>query len=138
MKIIKIKTAENKIKNYKLDFVVCDNLYHTDSIDKVKSNIKNFEIVVNKAKSKKHIGQRYSKIFNNVIITYHMWLPIYINGITKDFEICYQFLVNDKTKISDILSFKELEPFKEILIDGIEIAKVNTIEDMISVIYGQF
>lgn len=119
---MKIKTENFKIKDYKIDFIICNNLYYTSDIKKVKNNLKNFNIKVRFGKFNEKIGIRFTKIHNNVIATIHI--------INEQFEMCNQFLVNDKTNIYDFLMIKEIEAYHEILIDAVNIVKTDSIDEL--------
>jgi len=122
---ININTEENGLKIFKIDEVILKNLYLTSKRNKVKENIRKFNIDVQKAKSMNDLGIKVSKHDKNVILTINFMFP----------QTTYQMLLNDKTKKEDILDSEHplLHGFKPYLMSYCDLTKPLTLADLMNI-----
>jgi len=125
--IVKIdveKNGEVVTKQYKIDEVIFDGLYLTHTKKDVKYNVKSFGIIKQQAKTEKDIGIKYSTQTGCVIVTFNVRPP----GV----NFYGQFLIGKDVKPLDILDcdHQSLEGMKEILLDGLDLAKCVTVADL--------
>jgi hypothetical protein len=126
--IVKIDVEQNDeivTKQFKIDEVIFDGLYMTHTKKYVKYNIKSFGITKQQAKTEKDIGIKYSTQTGCVIVTF--------NVRQQGYNFYGQFLIAKDVKPLDILDCDHvaLEGMKEILLDGLDLAKCVTVADLL-------
>jgi hypothetical protein len=113
-------STENFIYNERM----LNGLYLCIDQQKVKSNIRRFDISVHNAIDDRRPGFRCTKIFDNVILT--------INAISKEFTGNVQYLITNKLTESDVLQSKSegIIAINQVLIECIKLASVKKMGDL--------
>ena len=126
--IVKIDVEKNNktiTKLFNIDETISDGFYFTIDEKKVKNNIKSFNIQKRPAKTYDDIGVRYSKNGKCVIVTFNVRQP--------NVSVYGQFLIGEEVKPLDVLNCEHpaVNGFQSILMDGCDLAKVQTVADLI-------
>lgn len=124
--IVKIDVEKNdKIitKLFRIDETLSEGFYVTIDDKKVKANIKSFRIKKRPAKTYNDIGVQYSKHGKCVIVTFNVRQP--------NSNVYGQFLIGEEASPLDILNCEHpcVDGLRAILMDGCDLAKVNTLAD---------
>lgn len=128
--IVKIdvqKEGEIVTKILKIDETISNGFYFVMDQDKVKSNIKMFNINPRPAKTYNDIGVQYSKNGRCVIVTFNIRQP--------SLDIYGQFLIGDEINPLDVLNCQHpaVNGLQSILMDACDLAKVQTMADLSSI-----
>jgi len=126
--IVKIdvdKNGKTITKLFDIDETIFNGFYFTMDAKKVKDNIKRFGIKKRPAKTYDDIGVQYSKNGECVIVTFNVRQP--------NINVYGQFLLGKEVKQLDILNCEHpaVNGLKTILMDGCDLAKVQTMEDLL-------
>jgi hypothetical protein len=114
-------------KILKIDETISDGFYFVMNQDKVKSNIKMFNINTRPAKTYNDIGVQYSKNGKCVIVTFNIRQP--------SLDVYGQFLIGEEINPLDVLNCQHpaVNGLQSILMDACDLAKVQTMADLSSI-----
>ena len=112
--------------HFETDTTLLDGLHFTLNEQKVKRNIKNFDIKIQPAKTGNDVGIKFSKIGDFLVITFNMRLH------PKSFTA--QFLLEKHINHIDVLNSDHpaLNGFKAVVMNGCDLVKLESVGDISS------
>jgi 5'-3' exonuclease len=120
--------SEDFGKTVDIDFLtdkhISNDFFLVTDIEKVKSNIENFKIKKQLAKTDKDIGVSFAKKQSHVIVTF--------NILQGNCSFLGQFLIGNKSKFIEAKSNDLIRGFEEIIIQAYNVLNTNTLGDLVN------